>query len=186
MLMVINSVNSFLRPTVAHIENEYEFQQYVHLHTRIPNSRKKAFFVSRSFHAEANETIELSLPRIMNEVFTIPTAFNMIKNNFMVNHFDGIQMQLLETGFGKYHIEFAKWLNLKPHVEEKVDSRRIFALKDLEYGFVLWLAACFVSFLVFVYEINSLRLRRKLRVLIGLIDFLRLLRARMADYHDSW
>jgi hypothetical protein len=110
----------------------------------------------------------------------------MIKNNFMISHFEGIQTQLLETGFGKYHIEFAEWLDIKPHVEEKVDSRRIFALKDLEYGFVLWLAACFVSFLVFVYEINSLRLKRKLRVLIGLYDFLRLLRARMADYHDSW
>jgi hypothetical protein len=174
------------RPKIAYIGDEYEFQEHVHNQTRIPNSRKKAFFVNRSFHAEANQTVRLSLPRIMNEVFTIPTAFNMIKNNFMISHFEGIQTQLLETGFGKYHAQYAKWLDIKPHVEEKVDSRSIFALKDLEYGFVLWLAACFVSCLVFVYEINSLRLRKKLRVLIGLIDFLKLLRARMADYHDSW
>jgi hypothetical protein len=123
----------------------------------------------------------------MNEVYTIRTAFNMIKNNFMISHFEGIQTRLLETGFGKYHTEYVEWLDIKPHVEEKVvQSKRIFSLKDLEYGFVLWLAACFVSILVFIYEINNLRLRRKLKILIGLIDFLRLLRARMADYHDSW
>jgi hypothetical protein len=110
----------------------------------------------------------------------------MLKNNVLVNHIDEILNRLIEAGLEKYHFNYYDWVTVSRFDNEPEDTRRIFSLNDLEYGFVLWLAACLGSFLVFIYEINSLRLRRKLRVLIGLVDFLRLLRARMADYHDTW
>jgi hypothetical protein len=150
------------------------------------NKSNIAFFVGESFHAKINMTHGLSLPKMKGEELLISFSFFMTKNNVLVNHVDEILNRLIEAGIEKYHSEYAKWIDIRPSKDEPEDTRRIFSLNDLEYGFVLWLAACLGSFLVFVYEINSLRLRRKLRVLIGLVDFLRLMRARMADYHDTW
>jgi hypothetical protein len=154
--------------------------------TKEENRTKYAFFVGKGYHAVLNETLGCSLSVMKNERIEAQASFSMPKNNFLVQHIDDMLNRFIETGIDKYHLNYGEWLDLKPFVEEIVDSRRILALSDLEYGFVLWLGCCFVSFLVFIYEINSLRLRRKLKILIGLVDFLRLLRARMADYHDTW
>jgi hypothetical protein len=71
-----------------------------------------------------------------------------------------------------------------------VDSPKILSLKDLEYGFVLFLVAAALSIVVFIGELLSvqvwLKIKRNLRILIGLADFLAVLGARMADYHDGW
>jgi hypothetical protein len=57
-------------------------------------------------------------------------------------------------------------------------------------GLFLFLVAALVSILVFIGELISvfvwLKIKRKLGILIGLVDFVRVLRARMADYHDGW
>jgi hypothetical protein len=147
---------------------------------------KYAFLVGSKYHNYLNVTLGKSLPIMKNGKFKIQRAFIMPKNNILVHHIDDMLNRFIETGIEKYNMNYGSWLETKPFVEEIVDKRKILALSDLEYGFVLWLGCCFVAFLVFIYEINSLRLRRKLKILIGLVDFLRLLRARMADYHDTW
>jgi hypothetical protein len=133
-----------------------------------------------------NVALGKSLPIMKNERFELQHAFIMPKNNMLESHIDDILNRFIETGIEKYNMDYGDWLQSKPFIPETIDPRRILALSDLEYGFVLWIGCCFASFLVFIYEINSLRLRRKLRTFIGLVDFLRLLRARMADYHDMW
>jgi hypothetical protein len=158
----------------------------IRISTKERVKEKFAFFIGSGYHTKLNETLEDSLPRMKNERLEVKYAFSMPKNNMLIHHIDDILNRFIETGIDKYNMNYGFWLDYKPFVDEIVDSRRILALSDLEYGFVLWLGCCFASFLVFIYEINSLRLRRKLKIVIGLVDVLRLLRARMADYHDAW
>jgi hypothetical protein len=163
-----------------------EFEEMIKKATEEIVQKKYAFFIGSGYHNHLNVTLGKSLPRMKNERFELQHAFIMPKNNMLESHIDDILKRFIETGIEKYNMDYGSWLETKPFVEEIIDKRKILALSDLEYGFVLWLGCCFASFLVFIYEINSLRLRRKLKIVIGLVDFLRLLRARLADYHDTW
>jgi hypothetical protein len=147
---------------------------------------KYAFFVSAPFHAELRQKYGRSLPIMQCRRMFVPTSYLMFKNNMLVNQVDDVLNRFTEAGIEKHIQDYFDWLTVKPHVEEVIDTRRILSMSDLEFGFVIWLVVCSASLVVFIYEINSLRLRRKMRTLIGLFDFLKLLRARMSDYHDTW
>jgi hypothetical protein len=66
----------------------------------------------------------------------------------------------------------------------------IFSLGNLDAGFVVWLGACCVCTIVFIFEMISTTLKRWSRKLIrcvtGCVLFLMLLRQRMRAYHDEW
>jgi hypothetical protein len=147
---------------------------------------KYAFFVGSGYHATVRAKLGRSLAVMENERFSIPSSYFMTKNNMLVIHLDEILNRLIEAGIQKYHDELVLSINEKRFAEEVVDSRRVLSMSDLEFYFVIWLGSCFVSFLVFIYEINSLKLREKFMMLLDLLDFLNFLRARMAQYHDTW
>jgi hypothetical protein len=87
-----------------------------------------------------------------------------------------------------YFADIGLWFLFKK--DEIKDPRKILRLSDLDFGFVLFLGAAGVSILVFFGELLWqqlwLKLRRKLKILIGVFEFLRVLRERMRDYHDGW
>jgi hypothetical protein len=120
-----------------------------------------------------NERIEKSM-RI-----TTPSNFMLI---LQLNHLLGL---LDTTGIVKHHHTFGEWYLWRPTDDEIVDSRRILSLSDLGYGFILFLSACLVSFVCFVCELLVFGLK-KLEDLLGVIQFLRVLRSRMHSYHDKW
>jgi hypothetical protein len=84
-----------------------------------------------------------------------------------------------------YLADIGLWFLFKNLEDEIKDPRKILSLSDLEFGFVLFLAAADVSILVFFGELLWqqlwLKLRRKLKILIGVFEFLRVLRERMRD-----
>ncbi|KAG5672996.1 hypothetical protein PVAND_003077 [Polypedilum vanderplanki] len=147
---------------------------------------KFAFFLNNDIHSMYNTRVEDSLALMKNEKITKPTAYKALSNNIFLLHLNYFLDQLIPTGIVNHLLDYGMWYLNRPRDPEIIDPRKILSMNDLEFGFVIWLMACFLSFLAFLYEIISLNFKRKFKMLIGLIDFLRVLRVRMADYHDKW
>jgi hypothetical protein len=147
---------------------------------------KFAFFLSTIEHAILNATLKQSLPIMQNENLVRPVGFVMPRNSMLFSQLNLVVSQLVPAGITQYLEKFGLWYLYRPYDNEVVDPRRILSMSDLEYGFVLWLPACFLAFVSFICELMSLKVKRKFRVLIRLINFLRVLRARLRDYHDKW
>jgi hypothetical protein len=137
-------------------------------------------------HSEFNGTLHRSLAIMKNARLTKVFAIRFVKNYFLMKTLNHVISRLTPTGIPNYLADFGQWYLFKRLDVVIEDSRRILSLRDLEYGFVLFLGAALLSILVFIGELLSLLVRRKLRILIELVDFLRVLRARMLNYHDSW
>jgi hypothetical protein len=117
-------------------------------------------------------------------------SFRMRKNHFMLGHLNHVISRFNSAGIAGYLADFGAWYLSRKLADEVKDPRRILSLTDLEFGFVLFLAAAGVSILVFFGELLWqqvwLKLSRKLKILIGVFEFLRVLRERMRGYHDGW
>jgi hypothetical protein len=146
---------------------------------------KYAFLVFSFVHAVFNSTYKRSLPILQNEKLVKVTSFFTIRNNMLLTQLNDVISRLIPAGITKYLSDFGLWFILRPLDDEVLDPRRILSMTDLEFGFVLWLVACFICFLCFICEISP-RFQNKFRMLIGLINFVTVIRARMAIYHDKW
>jgi hypothetical protein len=165
--------------------------EFVELYTqalRGNSSGKYAFFASHEVHTSLSSDNKNSLPVIKKDTFSMMSTLKMSNNDMMFKHLDFVMQQFVSAGIDKFLIDHAMWDLARPYDLEIEDSRRILAMSDLEFGFVIWLAACFVAFLIFVGEKLSMwiKLGRKFKRIVGLVEFLRVLKARMADYHDGW
>jgi hypothetical protein len=151
---------------------------------------KMAFLMTSTVHSYLNSTLRRSLTTMKGERLSKVEAFCFDRNHFVLgplNHFVG---RLIQAGIAKHLTDYGQWFLFRQFDEEIADPRRILALSDLEFGFVLWLVACCVSLLTFIGEVLcnqvGLRVMRWLRVVAGLVEFLGVLRARMGEYHDGW
>jgi hypothetical protein len=119
---------------------------------------------------------------MQNERFDKITSFYMNSNNMLQLQLDDLLSRLIPAGIPIQIERYSDWFMSRPVDVEIVDPRRILSLFDLEYGFSLWLVACFVSFLCFVWEL----LVPKLKILIVLVELLRVLKSRLNHYHERW
>jgi hypothetical protein len=166
------------------------YQKLYNKSLRGTNEQLFAFMIQNLVHSQLNATFGSSLTIMKGEKLRKEKAFRMIKNHFMLGHLNHVISRFNSAGISKYLADFGAWYLSRNLADEVKDTRRILSLTDLEFGFVLFLAAAGVSLLVFFGELLWqqvwLKLRRKLKVLIGVFEFLRVLRARMRDYHDGW
>jgi hypothetical protein len=150
------------------------------------SSDKLAFIINRDNHAILNVTFKQSLPIMQSENLLQPVGFFMPRNSMLFSQLNLAVSQLVPAGITQHLDKFGLWYLHRPYDNEVIDPRRILSMSDLEYGFVLWIPACFLAFVCFICELMSLKVKLKFRVLIRLINFLRVLRARLRDYHDKW
>jgi hypothetical protein len=158
---------------------------YVYKMDNDRSQEKFAIFIHSNTHAAYNKTFKATLPIMGNERNYRMMAYVFKNNHMLLLSLNKLLSQMFTSGIAKHLDNYDKWFLFRPFDYEDPDERRILSLTDLEYGFVLWLAACLVSFLCFICEL-SLKVKRELKILIELIDFLRVLRARMNNYHDTW
>jgi hypothetical protein len=120
---------------------------------------------------------------------TKEAVFPVTRNHFIFISLNDVISRLTPAGIPKYQADYGRWYYHRPLPEENTDTRRILSLIELNFGFVFFLAAAGLSLLVFFCELLWqiwLKMARKLKILIGLVDFLRVLNERMQDYHDRW
>ncbi|KAG5666813.1 hypothetical protein PVAND_014823 [Polypedilum vanderplanki] len=156
------------------------------------NTEKFAFFTSHTIHKIISSEVEnsLSIMDEENEKFSMLLVLEMSNNDILFSHLDYVMQNFVSNGIAKHLVDYAMWFLSRPYDVEIEDTRRILSMNDLEFGFVIWLVACFVAFLAFIYEIFNLFFKRKfrniLRNIFGLFEFLKVLKARMNEYHDKW
>ncbi|KAG5671334.1 hypothetical protein PVAND_001537 [Polypedilum vanderplanki] len=146
---------------------------------------KYAFFLGESDHRLLNSTYGVSLPRMENDDIRSEIVFGTMKNGMLIEHLTYVLDKFIPIGIIKHLDDFAKWyLHRKLEVEPE-DPRKILSMSDLEFGFVIFLGFLSLAIFAFFLEILSLFVRRQLRKLLILFEFLKVLRQRLKDYHDK-
>jgi hypothetical protein len=151
---------------------------------------KFAFLVHDMIHSQLNATFQKSHAIMKGWKLTVEVVIPMSRNHFILDPLNHVISRFTPAGIPKYLADYGRWYYHRPLPEKDTDTRRVLSLIDLEFGFVLFLAAAGFSLLVFFGELLWqqlwLKMARKLKILIGLVDFLRALNERMQDYHDRW
>ncbi|KAG5667570.1 hypothetical protein PVAND_015547 [Polypedilum vanderplanki] len=171
------------------IKNQTDFDDYKLFYEAALNGDTKskyAFFASAYLHAILNSTFKDSLPIMKNERMTKKTHIYMVKQNVLTQAIDERINELMPSGILQHESDYGMWYLHRPVDVEIPDSRRILAMSDLEFGFVIFLGFLGLAIVVFICELHALYVRRELKKLLGLYEFMRVIRERLRDYHDRW
>ncbi|KAG5676498.1 hypothetical protein PVAND_006329 [Polypedilum vanderplanki] len=171
-------INGRERPNFKAINFIENFKLYYKAVFRRFN-QKLAFLISPMVHAQFNRTFKRSLIIMKNEKSTRKFSYSISQNNFLYENFDNFLTNLIPSGIPKYLVDYARWAMFKSLENVKNDHRRILSMFDLEFGFVIWLFACLISFLVFSYEVLNIKFRKWLKEFIALIEILLFLRVKL-------
>ncbi|KAG5671335.1 hypothetical protein PVAND_001538 [Polypedilum vanderplanki] len=164
-------------------------KESVELYEEVLNGKstaKYAFFMEESDHSVLNSTFGRTLPRMKNEDIQKEKAFGTIKNGMLVEQLNHVVDCLQPTGIIKHIDEYSKWHVHRQLDIEPEDTKRILSMSDLEFGFVIFLGFLSLAIFVFICELHALYVRRQLRKLLGLYEFVRVIKERLKDYHDIY
>ncbi|KAG5679173.1 hypothetical protein PVAND_008763 [Polypedilum vanderplanki] len=173
-------------PKIENITDFYEFLQLYKAVLDGDTKLKYAFFVDTTQHASFNRTFKNSLPIMKNERMTKSASITMFRHTFITQPIDETINKLIPSGILQHENDFGSWYYYRPVDIDVEDPRRILSMPDLEFGFVIFLGFLGLSVVVFICELNGLFVKRQLRKLFGLYEFLRVIRERLKDYHDKW
>jgi hypothetical protein len=168
-------------PKVIIMNSFTEFQSLYKQALQEERPDKFAFLADLAVHASFNSTYGRSLPIMQNERLGKIMSFYMMSNSILFHQINDILKRFVPAGIPKHYEEYGLWYLYRPFDEIITDPRRILSMSDLEYGFVLWLSACLVSFLCFLCELLTFGLEKlkSLIMLIAVNKFLRVLRTRL-------
>jgi hypothetical protein len=144
---------------------------------------KLAFVIDEMDHRQMNTTFKKSLATMKGEMLTRMVFLHISKRNIFVRQFDQVIESWVPAGIPQYLFDLGYTVVFPRLDEEESENLRVFSMGDLEYGFVIWLALLPIPIIAFICELCSLEFKRMRRKLVGLIEFLLLLRARMSVYH---
>jgi hypothetical protein len=145
---------------------------------------RHAFLISELDHKLLNSSFMDSLAIMKGEKIRKMVFVRVGMRNLFSRHLDEIMERLIPSGIPQQLFHYGYSDIFSQFDVEEPDNLRILSISDMEFGFAIWLAAFPLPIIVFICELLSLKVKRKIRKLAGLIQFLRLLRARMSVYHD--
>lgn len=95
-------------------------------------------------------------PEFLKEnMLTLPVSMVMTANHFMFRVIDDIFGWLVQAGIPQYFHNFYNWYKFIRHQKSKtIEEFKSISLDSLSFGFIIWLAACGVSILVFAFEMG--------------------------------
>ncbi|KAG5669978.1 hypothetical protein PVAND_000267 [Polypedilum vanderplanki] len=146
------------------------------------NPGLKGYFIMSNYYLEiieshCNKKFKLFAT---NEHFFTLSMSNVIMFNLLSKAID----DFMPTGIIQYQVNRGIYLS-NPHFQAEVeDTKRIFSLKDLEYGFVMYLGACAVCITCFIFEFLWNICKRWKRNLFGNFAFLISLRQRRNVFYN--
>lgn len=113
------------------------------------------------------------------ELYGYQTSFRMDEHHYLSHVIDRAIKRMAPFGIIQHSIEYYKWLLLDRWDKALDEGPKVFTMEKLEFGFVMWLISCGISFMGFLSELLHIKLRRHFRTLIGLVLFLMLLYCRL-------
>lgn len=104
---------------------------------------------------------------------TMVTGVGVMRNNFIYEVTQDVMKYLIQGGIVQNFVKYIENVVFKP-LQDDGEEMRAFALKDLEFGFVIYLAACGVSFGTFVAELLNFYTRKILGYRLILVNLMRM------------
>ncbi|KAG5671269.1 hypothetical protein PVAND_001475 [Polypedilum vanderplanki] len=181
MEMLNNKVNSHLL-----IVDLYSMRLYYSNAFEKDQKNKYAFIITKSTHDFWISELKGSLPILPIEKFTKDMSIFTMKNSILFVQMNQIMNKFIETGIAQHLLDYAVWFLWRPSDKKVEDPRKVLSMSDLEFGFVIFLGFLSLPVVVFICELLSLKVRRQMRKLVGLYEFMRIIRERLKDYHDKW
>ncbi|KAG5671312.1 hypothetical protein PVAND_001517 [Polypedilum vanderplanki] len=154
------------RPNMLIFNDTYYFELYKQALKEKLNT-KYAFLVTEEVHLFWNITFGTSLPILQNERVTKEIGYSLPKNNIIAIKFMEFVDNFIQYGITKQLFEYGFWYLFRNFNEEPEDPRRILSMSDLEFGFVIFLGFLMLSIVVFICELHTLYLKRKLKKLLA-------------------
>ncbi|KAG5671307.1 hypothetical protein PVAND_001512 [Polypedilum vanderplanki] len=148
---------------------------------------KYAFFTTDiSEQAAWKKVFNGSLFTLENEILSKPLAVSSPLNNILQYQLNKLVDHLIPSGILNHLVNYGVWHLHRPIYIEPEDSKRVLSMSDLQFGFVIFLGFMSLPIVVFICELHALYVRRQFRTLLGLYEFVRVIRERLKDYHDKW
>lgn len=117
-----------------------------------PGKKEALFFGGYSYEIlkHLNETI----PRKINlENFNLVKGACVWKNNHFYWLMEYTFRKIIPAGIPQYIKKSIAESYMKQTFDKNVKIPKVFSFKDLEFGFIIWLASCSMAFVVFLMEL---------------------------------
>lgn len=117
-------------------------------------SKKLAFFISSIFYDAANSICKGSLNQVKNfNSISFPGILSFNSSTSLEITLMEVMRRIVPTGIPQYFCEYYYNAFSRKYVEIKEKLPRVLTVADLLFGFNLWLCACGISIIGFVFEI---------------------------------
>jgi len=108
----------------------------------------------------------------------IPVLYT-VRNSFLYKTLNEVLKKIIPAGIPQYLIKYHEANLFGTFIPFIENSPRVLTIEDLAHGFVLWLGACGVSFIAFLFEILWFRVIVWMKNLVGLWSLMRILGCRL-------
>lgn len=120
---------------------------------RLGVASEKIAFISTQKANDVQRSYFKNSPRMMTTKFyTCLFGVGVMKNNFIYKVTDEAMSKLVKYGIPQYFLKYIREVVLRELPQDEKTPRK-FSLDDLEFGFIIYLSCCAISFAAFLIEI---------------------------------
>ena len=143
---------NFFRPRILQFNTVYEIMT-LYCQQIQNSSAKLAFFLPHTEEDELYNKCKVRGRKLRQNLNSNYLGLGVLENNFIYHLMQDVIDQLIPSGIPQYLIKFYDWIHSRDKVFVFVKKPQVLTLKDLEFGFFCWAAACCTSTAVFLIEI---------------------------------
>ncbi|CAG9809591.1 unnamed protein product [Chironomus riparius] len=141
-----------VRPRIIQFKTDFEIM--IFYCQQIQNSSAKlAFFLPHTELDELYSKCKVRGRKLRQNLYSNYLALGVLRNNFIYHLMQDVIDQLIPSGIPQYLIKFYDWIHSRDKRFIFVKIPKVLTLKDLEFGFLCWAAACSTSTAIFLIEI---------------------------------
>lgn len=117
------------------------------------SSAKLAFFLPHSEVDEFYNKCKVRSIKLRENLYSNYLGLAVLENNFIYHLMQDVIEQLIPSGIPQYLLKFYDWVHSRDKRYIFVKIPKVLTLKDLEFGFLCWAAACCATAMMLMLEI---------------------------------
>lgn len=152
------------RPDIFYLPKNLErFYLSVYNSSMLADTEKYAFYMTDIQRQELANILQLPGTQLEEVLYSTSLGFGVPKNCFLFHIIDKVVQDLISTGImSNIYNQYMDYRYFAPPQKEP----KVLTVDDLEFGFVLWLIAALVSFVMFLSEFFLFKFLRKVKFCI--------------------
>ncbi|KAG5668744.1 hypothetical protein PVAND_016671 [Polypedilum vanderplanki] len=118
------------------------------------SSIKKAIILSNTGIETFYKVCKMQPVLLKENLLTLPVAMVTFPNHFLFDVINEHTIWLVQAGIPQYWFQYQNWYSFFRHHKIESDELESINLDSLSFGFIIWLATCGISLIVFAIEIG--------------------------------